>query len=124
MTNNKKRETFNNVESVESVYPADAIDIIDTVSTQLTTADNAAPEQRAANDQHAQGYIYSLSDARKLKQSKALERRAFKSRLTDRRSDTRMNASGEPQLDRREANRLANIEAIRLTHNQADQADK
>jgi len=109
--------SFNNIESVESIYPADAIDIIDTVSTQLINDKNAAtePNQTAANDQHSQGNIYSFDNARMLKKSKSQERRSLKSRLTDRRSDARVTASGEPQYDRREANRIANIDAIRLT---------
>jgi len=111
-------DNFNNVESVESIYPAEAIDIIDTVSSQLINDKhaNAEPEQTAANDQHSQGHIYSLDNARMLKKSKSQERRSLKSRLTDRRSDTRVTANGEPQYDRREANRIANIDAIRLTN--------
>lgn len=111
-------DKFNNVESAESIYPADAIDIIDTLSKQLINDKHATaePEQTVANDQHSQAHIYSLDNARMQKKTKSQERRSLKSRLTDRRSDARVTASGEPQYDRREANRIANIGAIRLAH--------
>lgn len=123
MTNNQETQLdipdqFNNIESVESIYPADSIDIIDTISSALVSSDTdaAEPNQSAANDQLASGHIYSLSNARLVKLSRSQERRAFKSRLTDRRSDVRMEANGEPQPDRRAANRLANVEAIRSSN--------
>lgn len=115
---NDEANEFNNIESIESVYSADAIEIIDCVSTQIISSENDAPkaEQAAANDEYTPGEIYSLDNARLTKQSKSIERRACKSRLTDRRSSARLTANGEAQLDRREANRIANVNAIRLAH--------
>ena len=107
---------FNNIESVESVYPADAIDIIDNTNSQVISnySENPSSEKNAANDEQVSGEIYSLDNARLAKQSKSIERRACKSRLTDRRSAARLTASGEVQQDRRKANRIANVESIRL----------
>lgn len=124
MKNNKQLNNqnidneFNNVESVETIYPAESIDIIDNVSTQIisSTQTTMEPNRVAANDLYAPGHIFSLDNARLAKKSKSTERRALKSRLTDRRSDVRISANGEPQEDRRDANRIANVEAIRLTH--------
>jgi len=109
---------FNNIESVESIYSADTIEIIDCVSTHIISSGIDAPktQEAAANDEFKAGEIYSLDNARMAKQSKSVERRACKSRLTDRRSSARVSANGETQLDRREANRIANVDAIRLAH--------
>lgn len=108
---------FNNVESVESVYSSDIIDIIADNSAQLLGSEQEllGIGRNAANDAVIPGDIYSMDNARLSKHSKALERRAYKSRLTDRRADTRLTASGEIQQDRREANQIANIDAIRPT---------
>lgn len=109
---------FDNIESVESIYSAEAMEIIDCVSTQLINSGNSAPntDQAAANEEYTPAEIYSLDNARLTKQSKSIERRACKSRLTDRRASARLTADGETQPDRREANRIANIDAIRLAH--------
>lgn len=103
---------FNNVEAVESVYSSEVIDIISDSSAQLLNSEQELIGfgRSAANDAVIPGGIYSLDSAR---HSKALERRAYKSRLTDRRTDSRVTSSGEIQQDRREANRIANIDAIR-----------
>lgn len=114
--NNDAANKFNNIESVESVYPVDTIDIIDCVSKQLVNNNKTEQNHVAANDEYKQAHIYSLNNARMAKKSKSIDRRACKSRLTDRRSSTRVTACGEVQQDRREANRLANVDAIRLAH--------
>lgn len=109
---------FDNIESVESIYSAETIEIIDCVTTQLMNPANDAPDtdQVAANEEYTPAEIYSLDNARLTKKSKMVERRACKSRLTDRRASARVTADGETQPDRREANRIANIDAIRLAH--------
>lgn len=107
---------LDNIESIESIYSADTIEIIDSVSTQIISSDNNTPksDQTAANEECTPGHIYSLDNARLIKKSKTVERREYKSRLTDRRSTARMTASVEAQTDRRDVNKIANIDAIRL----------
>jgi len=107
---------FDNLESIESIYSAETIDVI-------SAAELAELSQAAANEANIDGSseeqtdspseIYCLTSARLVKQEQMQERRANKSRLTDRRATARLTASGEPQPDRREANRLANINAMR-----------
>ena len=108
-------EEFNSVEAVESVYPADTIDVIECmdINQAFTGIEQFSSSQKAANDDSTYPDIYSLNSARRAKHDRSLERRASKSQLTDRRSATRLTASGEPQLDRRAENRTANIQAIR-----------
>jgi len=116
-SDNEINNEFNNLESVEAIYPAESIEIIDCVSAQFINSGQVVtePEQHAANDANAPGHIYSMDNARMIKQSRSQERRACKSRLTDRRSEQRLNAAGEEQADRRDANRQLNINAIRQT---------
>jgi len=115
---NYATDDFNNIESVENIYPAESINIINCITEQtiLNTEKAGDPAQSAANDEYTQGQIYSLDNARLTRQSKSIDRRACKSRLTDRRSGSRVSANGEIQQDRREANRIANVNAIRLAH--------
>lgn len=128
MTNNNQTQNdtdqsaasdeFNNIKSVESIYPAESIEIIDCVSTSIIRAAYDLPKSDAtvANDEYSAGEIYSLDNARLSKQSKSQERRANKSRLTDRRANARITASGDVQEDRRAINNIANMDAIRLAH--------
>jgi len=52
--------------------------------------------------------IYRLTEKRLNSYSRKKDRREFKERLADRRSQVRLTASGEPERDRRLANRQAN----------------
>lgn len=52
--------------------------------------------------------VYKLTPNRLSRHRSSLERRAYKDLLGDRRSKVRLTASGEPQPDRRVANRVAN----------------
>ena len=114
---------FNNLESVESVYPPEAIDIIDCVNAKTISlpSTQSMPELKAANDELAYADIYSLDSARRAKHDRSLERRASKSQLTDRRSAARLCADGEQQIDRRAANREANILSIKQSNTNSDQ---
>ncbi len=65
----------------------------------------------AASDDSIEGNtndIYKLTSERMSRHRSSLERRRFKDLLGDRRSKVRLTASGEPQSDRRTANRVAN----------------
>lgn len=106
---------FNNLESIEAVYSDDAIDRLDTLEAEPTTTNQSNPfiQQGAANDEVVEAGIYALSGARRSKLDKSLERRASKSRLTDRRESMRMDANGKAELDRRAENRLVNVESLR-----------
>ena len=57
---------------------------------------------------HADNDVYKLTPNRLSRHRSSLERRAYKDLLGDRRSKVRLTASGEPQPDRRVANRVAN----------------
>lgn len=57
---------------------------------------------------HGDGDIYKLTPNKLSRHRSSLERRAYKDLLGDRRSKVRLTASGEPQPDRRVANRIAN----------------
>ena len=105
----------NNLESIETVYSDDVIDLLDTLEAEPTTTNQSNPfiQQGAANDKVVEAGIYSLSGTRRSKLDKSLERRASKSRLTDRRESMRMDANGKAELDRRAENRLVNIESLR-----------
>ncbi len=107
---------YNNLASVESVYTEQEIEIIDCTYAKeiLLPSPTTLPLMEAANDDCAFGdaEIYSLDNARRAKHERSIERRASKGKLTDRRSAARVDANGETQLDRRAANRAANIQAI------------
>ncbi|MFT6874977.1 MAG: hypothetical protein ACI9XK_003590 [Granulosicoccus sp.] len=57
-----------------------------------------------------QAKIYKLSAEMLTRNVQKIERRKFKNRLSDRRSQMRITASGEPQPDRRMGNRVAYAE--------------
>jgi len=57
---------------------------------------------------HNENDVYKLTPNRLSRHRSSLERRAYKDLLGDRRSKVRLTASGEPQPDRRVANRVAN----------------
>ncbi len=57
---------------------------------------------------HSENDVYKLTPSRLSRHRSSLERRAYKDLLGDRRSKVRLTASGEPQPDRRVANRVAN----------------
>ena len=106
---------YNNIESIESIYTEETINIIDCVNAKNINLafDHNAAGIGAANDELAYADVYSFNSARRAKHDRSLERRASKSQITDRRSDARFTASGEQQVDRREENLAANINAIR-----------
>lgn len=54
--------------------------------------------------------IYKLSARRLSRNKQKIERRKFKYEVSDRRSQMRISADGEPQPDRRMANRIAYAE--------------
>jgi len=54
--------------------------------------------------------IYKLPAKKLTRNKQKIERREFKNRLGDRRSEVRLTADGEPQPDRRRANRIAYAE--------------
>ncbi len=110
---------FDNLESVESVYTEDVIEQIDVADVSQSGAEAAndadyhfEPETQS-EQADTDASIYSLNDARLMKQSKRVERRANKAQLTDRRSAPRYTASGELQPDRRAANQLVNLNAMK-----------
>lgn len=81
----------------------DAVD----ASTESQTAPEAAILSAAGE---ASGRnVYHLSDRKLFRFQKGIERRAMKERLGDRRSETRVMATGEVEVDRRAANRAANL---------------
>lgn len=115
---------FDNLESVESVYTDDVIEQIDVADLNQIGADAAndadyhfEPETETQQP-NQDASIYSLNDARLMKQSKRVERRASKARLTDRRSAPRYTASGELQPDRRAANQLVNLRSLQPTNDE------
>lgn len=65
------------------------------------TRDDDTPDQSEKD-------VYKLTSNRLSRHRSSLERRAYKDLLGDRRSKVRLTASGEPQPDRRVANRVAN----------------
>ncbi|MFT4727016.1 MAG: hypothetical protein ACI9UN_001511 [Granulosicoccus sp.] len=54
--------------------------------------------------------MYTLTDDKLSRNQKKIERRQFKNRISDRRSQMRLAANGDPQPDRRMANRIAYAE--------------
>jgi hypothetical protein len=57
-----------------------------------------------------QAEIYTLTVDELSRNQKIIERREFKNRMSERRSRMRLTANGEPQSDRRLANRIAYVE--------------
>jgi len=113
-------DEFNNIEAIESVYTDASIDIVNVVNAEFTDSESFSSEVSLANtdsgvakEELCPAEIYSLNSARRTKLEKSIERRASKSRLTDRRQSARVDANGEPQKDRRVENRLTNIASLR-----------
>lgn len=109
---NTSENKFNSVEAVESVYTADDIELLESESAQVAANDPVYGET-SDSVQYAEPSIYCLDSIRLKKQHRQQERRASKDKLSDRRAECRVDASGEVQRDRRAANRLANLSAIR-----------
>ncbi len=57
----------------------------------------------------------SLVSHRRFTHRDTIDRRAMKQNLSDRRAEARFDETGTQQVDRRLANRLANIEKLRKT---------
>lgn len=126
MNNNKQKirnksdqsnDDYNCITAVEQVYPEDIFNNAQHI-TQLSTASHDMPfdpQRAAANDAYNGADIYALNSVRMAKHDRSLERRSAKSKLTDRRSNTRLSATGEAQPDRRADNRAANVASIRLS---------
>jgi len=124
MNNNKQNshgesdqsyDDYNCISAVEQVYPVEIIDSAQQPG-QLCTASHDVPfdpQRAAANDAYHDADIYALNSARMARHDRSLERRSSKSKLNDRRSNTRLSADGGEQPDRRADNRAANVASIR-----------
>ena len=71
------------------------------------SAFNEQPDPSLGIDQ---ADVYKLSADKLFRNNQKIERRKFKYRVTDRRSQMRQTADGAPQTDRRRANRVAYAE--------------
>jgi len=120
MSNNTHdgNDDFNSITAVENVYPAEVFDLLESMKYEPYSLNEIGfdAQQQAANDAQSNADVFSMSSARRAKHDQAIERRAHKSQLTDRRASLRLDENGEPQPDRRAENRKANIEAIRIAN--------
>jgi hypothetical protein len=74
-------------------------------------------EQLDSSRGYEQAEVYKLSTQRLSRNQQKIERRKFKYAVSDRRSQMRLSIDGEPQSDRRRANRIALAEMYsRLKH--------
>jgi len=67
-------------------------------------------DQPETSSEPGQDEIYTLSTKRLSNNQRKIERRKFKNSVSDRRAKPRLSANGEPQPDRRLANRIANTD--------------
>jgi len=69
---------------------------------------SALIDQPETSSELGQVDTYTLSTKRLQSNLRKIERRKLKNSVSDRRAKTRLSANGEPQADRRLANRMAN----------------
>lgn len=79
---------------------------MENVNEQHSSAPTAI-RQIDVSSRPEQPTVYTLSAEKLSRNQEKMERRKFKNRITDRRSLLRQSANGEPQVDRRKANRVA-----------------
>ncbi len=122
-----RRDGESAMRQAESETPEhNAVASIDTAEIPVQTAQQLSSQAAANNDvvantevKNAEAdmcQIYELDEVRMQKMKRRIDRRATKGQIGDRRSSLRLDANGEPQRDRRAANRAANIEAFRRTN--------
>lgn len=95
-----------------------SVEIMSQQGTETVAANNSVEPTRTMghgewaqidnDDGHSSATVHQLTSRMVFRYQQATERRAMKNRLGDRRSTVRLTASGEPQRDRRAANRAAN----------------
>ena len=71
------------------------------------------PTSELAGSEFDADKVLPMAESMRFRQNQTAERRAMKQSLGDRRASVRMTASGEPEIDRRAANRLANAMMMR-----------